>query len=109
MSVITKEQVIVLLRTNDTAVGRALVALNDRQTRDEQQDETTKHHNGMGFRPAHARMGTSMANFFQRAGFLTAKQVAYWRRPMKDGRSRIEIYAGQLCKVAEEKAAAKAA
>lgn len=50
-----------------------------------------------------------MAGFFQRNGFLTAKQVGYWRAKMKDGNMRIGIYAGQLLEVAAEKAAAKAA
>ena len=103
----TRQQILDLLRTNDLAVARALVALNDRQTEDEQAAEHTRYLNGRGFRPCHARMGTSMAKFFAARGYLTEKQVAYWRRPMKDGRSRIEIYAGQLLEVAEARAAKK--
>lgn len=109
MAVVTKAQVIELLRNNDKAVGRALLSLNARQTSDERRDETTKHHNGQGFRPCHARMGTSMAQFYAQHNYLSPKQLAYWRRPMKDGKAKIEIYAGQLCKVAEEKAAGKLA
>ena len=95
-----------LLMRNDTAVARALMALTARQTFDEQRSETTKHDNGRGFRPCHARMGTSMAKFYERNGYLSPKQLAYWRRPMRDGSPRITIYAGQLLKVAQENVAA---
>lgn len=92
-----------LLATNDRAIGRALVVLKNRQTADEQVEEHTRHRNGRGFRPCHARMGTNMAQFFERRGYLTAKQVEYWRRPMADGRSRIEIYSRQLLEEAVAK------
>ena len=92
-----------LLKTSNLAVARALVALNDRQTFDEQAQEATTHHNGRGFRPCHARMGTSMANFFTKTGFLTPKQIAYWRKPSKNGKMRIEIYVNQLIEVAKSK------
>ena len=98
-----------LLLTNDRAVARALVALNARQTADERATEVTRHLNGRGFRPCHARMGTSMAQFYLRTGRLSEKQVAYWRKPMKDGKSRIEIYARQLLEVAAEREAEKTA
>ena len=99
----TVESIRKLLETNDIAIARALLALTARQTADEQRSETTKYHNGMGFRPAHARMGTSMANFYKKYGRLSEKQVAYWRKPMKNGKPRIAIYAGQLLEVAREK------
>jgi hypothetical protein len=102
----TKEQIVHLLATNDKAVARALVALNARQTADERATENTKYNNGRGFRPCHARMGTSMAEFYLKRGYLSPKQVAYWRVPQSDGKMRIEIYAGQLLIVAQEKAAA---
>jgi hypothetical protein len=41
-------------------------------------------------------MGTSMADFFERRGYLTEKQTNYWRAKMADGNSRIEIYSRQL-------------
>lgn len=104
-----KAQIVELLATNDKAVCRALVLLNERQTWDEQTCENTKYDNGRGFRPAHARMGTSMAKWFLEKGFLSAKQIAYWRRPMKCGNMRIGIYWAQLAEEAAKKAAAKAA
>ena len=99
-----KAYIIDLLKTNDRAVARALVALNQRQTISEQVSEHTINRNGEGFRPCHARMGSSMAKFFERNGYLTPKQIAYWRQPQKNGQTRIEIYAGQLLEVARIKA-----
>ncbi len=94
----TKEKIVDLLRNNDVAVGRALSRLTKNQTYDERQSENTKHNNGIGFRPCHARLGTSMGKFFDRNGYLTEKQIAYWRRCEKNGKMRIEIYANQLLK-----------
>jgi hypothetical protein len=104
---ITKSEIVKLLETNNKAVARALVCLNARQTDTEQQAEATIVHNGRGFRPCHARMGTSMATFYVKFNRLSDKQVAYWRRLMADGNMRIGIYAGQLLEVAQEKAALK--
>lgn len=102
-----KEDIIKLLATNDKAVARALVVLTERQTADEQNQETTKYLNGQGFRPCNARVGTSMANFYLRNGYLTPKQVAYWRKPIKGGTMRIAVYAGQLLQIANDKAKAE--
>lgn len=103
----TKAQIQELLMTNDRALARALVVLNERQTQDEQASETTRYSNQRGFNAAHAKRGTSMANFFLRTGFLTPKQLAWWRVPQK-GTSRIGIYAGQLLDAAAKKAASRA-
>lgn len=102
----TKEQIVTLLLNNDKAVARALVAINERQTASEQTCEATINHNGVGFTPADARMGTSMANFYLKTGFLTPKQVAYWRKPNAKGVARICKYAGQLVQIAKAKEAA---
>lgn len=99
---LTKEYIINLLMKNDKAVCRALVALNQRQTTDEQTMEHTKYRNGMGFRPCHARMGTSMAEFYSKNGYLSPRQIAYWRFTDKNGNPRICIYANQLLEIAQE-------
>lgn len=96
-----KAKVLRLLETNDMAVARAVAAINKRQEYDEQNEERTKYRNGRGFRPCHARMGTSMAEYFERHGKLTTKQVAWWRVKDKDGNMRIGIYANQLVTVIE--------
>src|SRR5271167_1091260 len=102
---LTKEAIVQLLSTNDKALCRALVLLNERQTVDEQASEATRYHNGRGFRPCHAKMGTSMATFFTNRGYLSPKQLAYWRKPMADGNMKIGVYWKQLAEEAEKKAA----
>lgn len=104
----TKQTIRALLDTNDAAVARALVALNERQNVEEQQQKNTKYLNGRGFRPCHARMGTSMAEWYKKTGFLTPRQIAYWRKRDRTGTSRIGVYAAQLLIVAAEKKAASA-
>lgn len=106
---VTVEQIKELLKVNDKALGRALVALHNRQTVDERIQESTKYHNLRGFTSGHAKRGSSMAKFFIKTGFLTPKQLAWWRQTTASGRMRIEIYAGQLLIVAKEKAAEAAA
>lgn len=105
---LTKESIVELLRTDDRAVVRALLVLTDRQTPQEQACETTINHNGRGFTPADARVGTNMAKFFKERGYLTDKQIAYWRRIEARGNMRIGKYAGQLLEAAQAKAAMKA-
>lgn len=102
-----KQSIVTLLKQNDKAVARALVVLTERQTPQEQANQTTVVANGEGFRPCHARMGTSMAEFYKKHGFLSDKQISYWRQPMKGGKMRIEIYANQLLAVAKHKQAKK--
>lgn len=108
MTNLTGTDIVNLLKTNDKAVARALVVLKNRQTADEQVQKDSKYRNGQGFRPAHARMGTSMAEFYEKHGYLSEKQIAYWRKEGKQG-MRISIYWKQLLAAAHEKAAEKAA
>jgi hypothetical protein len=99
-----KDTIVNLLKTNDKAVARAIVVLNERQTATEQASEFTINNNGVGFTPADARMGTSMAKFFLRNGYLSPKQIAYWRKPNVKGVPRVCKYAGQLLEIALTKA-----
>ena len=101
-----KQSIIQLLQTNDKAIARALVVLNERQTASEQAIEHTINDNGVGFTPADARMGSSMAKFYTHRGYLTPKQLAYWKKPNVRGVWRICKYAGQLLEIAQQKAAA---
>ena len=104
---LTREALRDRLHTDDRWLARALVALNERQTWDEQQSETTKYHNEQGFRPMHAKRGTSMARFYQQRGYLTPRQINFWRTTTASGKTRIEIYITQLLKIAEENSKGK--
>lgn len=92
----TKEKILELLETNDKAVGRALVAIHKRQTESEKFARMTTQSNGVGFTSSDARPGSGMAEFFLKMGYLTPKQLAYWRGKNKTGRSRIGKYWNQL-------------
>lgn len=91
-----RESIVALLERNDAAVGRALVVLFNRQTVTEQMTESTREFNGRGFTGFDGKIGASMAKFYLRSGFLTPKQIAYWRKRDKRGVMRIGKYWKQL-------------
>lgn len=113
MSQVTKEYVQALLLREDTvgmhAVGRALGVLLANQTADEVWSESTKYLNARGFTPSDARIGTSMAGYYKRNGYLTPRQMAYWQRPARTeaGRIRILKYWRQLIDAAQQRAMQK--
>jgi hypothetical protein len=89
----------VLLRPDDVgmhAVGRALVLLNKRQTYSERMAKEVNRNNGKGFTPTDAGMGTDMANFYAARGFLTERQLGWWRKPNAQNIPRICKYWKQL-------------
>ena len=95
-------------RTQMRAVGTALMRIMENQTNDEVNSQNTKYSNGIGFTGAHGRVGTSMAQFFSKTGFLTPKQVKYWTTPIgKKNRPRILIYKNQLLEFAKYKEQSK--
>ncbi len=104
MTTLTQASIVALLAKSDKAVARALVVLHERQTADEQRSEETRHHNNQGFTPAHARPGSGMASFYLRNGYLSPKQIAFWRKPNKRGVMRIAMYWRQLIEEAQAKA-----
>lgn len=83
-----------LLDRNDTAVERAVLAIFHRQTSDEQDSGTTKHHNGRGFNAFHAERGTYYANWIQSGHRLTGVHLERARRMAKR-------YVGQLAEIAQ--------
>jgi hypothetical protein len=86
------------------AVGRALVALTNLQTKDEQRQQRSKYHNKVGFNSVDARIGMDNAQFFRVHGYLEDVQVDYWRKRDKHGNVRICKYIEQLLRVARSKA-----
>lgn len=101
---LTRENIVALLESNDLAIGRALMVLNDNQTADEKQTVgTVIHANGKGFTPVDAAMGVSMAKQFAQRGSLSLKQLEYWRKPNAKGVMRISKYWRQLIDAAKAK------
>jgi hypothetical protein len=76
----TRTEIEALINSNDRAVERAMVAIWERQTRDEQATETTRHHNGIGFSGWTAKSGTYFANWVRSGRSLTGKHLAKARK-----------------------------
>lgn len=85
-------------------VGRALVALFERQTRDEQSTNDTREWNTIGFAGCDARQGCLTAKYYLKHRRLEEWMVAQWTKPFR-GRPRLTKYHRQLNEIAEEKAA----
>ncbi len=76
----TPERVKELLQADDKAVGRAMVALFERQTSDEQASESTKHHNKRGFSAFDAGAGSYFAKWVMSGRQLTGRHLDKARR-----------------------------
>lgn len=64
-----------LLNMNDRAVERAIVAIYNRQTEDEQNAQDTKHSNGVGFSGADARLGSYYAKWIMSGKHLSGNHL----------------------------------
>ena len=97
----TPDDVKALLLVSDKAVGRALLALRQRQTYSERDSKMTTDANGRGFSAYDAAIFTSMAEFYRDRGYLTAGQLK-WLRSGTEKRPapRINKYAAQLADIA---------
>ena len=85
------------MNSNARAVERAMVALYERQTEDEQREESTKHLNGMGFSGAHSRLGSYYARWILSGRSLDGKHL-------ERARAIALRYCGQLCDIANARA-----
>lgn len=99
MKIWDKDQILELLRVNDKAVARAILALYARQTADEQSGDRTSHSNGVGFNQIDARFMSSVA-----------KALPKWNnhmteRQLKTARKMLPKYHRQLVEIANENAA----
>lgn len=84
----------------EAVVGRALVALLDRQTADEQASADTRVVNGIGFTGADAYSGTLTAKSYRARKALVDWQLEKWTKPAKNGYPRLCKYARQLNEIA---------
>lgn len=73
-----KESIIDLLKDDNYLIG-ALLALYNCQTFDEQNSETTKHANNIGFNALDAPILTDIAKFYLKRNFLSPKQIVFVR------------------------------
>ena len=80
-----------LLLTDDEAIVKALLLINERQTADEQAAQQTRYLNHRGFRSCHGKFSGYVA-YYKHFGKLTEKQMIVLRRSMY-------MYAGQIFKI----------
>jgi len=92
----TKEEIKEMLKTNDKAVLRGIVAIYNKQTSEEQQIKETNVTNGKGFNGVDARFLSSLAEQIMQSNRLTEKQIV-------SARKVILKYSGQLANIANEK------
>lgn len=106
-AIVTKDSLNQMLVQADPAkrvhiIGRALVALFERQTAAEQSSDATHNDNGIGFASSDARTGSLTAKSYIARQNLVQWQVDQWMRQSR-GYPRICKYARQLNEIAVEK------
>ena len=109
-AIVTKQSLAQMLNGADEAkraqiIGRALVALFERQTAAEQSSDSTDQSNSIGFASCDARSGSLTAKSFLKNRTLLTWQVDRWMAPQRNGLPRICKYDRQLNEIAAEKAA----
>lgn len=85
-------------------IGKALVHLLNRQTREEQNRDDTIVHNLRGFTPADAYSGSLSARYYLKHKKLQDWQMAMWSKPNTKGIPRLAKYWRQLDEEAKLKA-----
>ena len=76
----TRTEIEEMINGNDRAVERAMVAIWERQTADEQETQGTRHHNGRGFAAWSARSGTYFAEWVRSGRRLSGKHLVKARK-----------------------------
>jgi len=106
--IVTRESLNAMLHSDDKeyvgkVIGRALVALLNRQTNEEQYRATVIEHNNIGFTGGDGHGGTLTAKYFLAHRKLEDWMIAKWLKVGKNGFPRLCKYAGQLNEIANMK------
>lgn len=104
----SKKEIVERLRKQisekDSTAINTLMLVYAHQLEDEQQHETVKYHNGIGFKPQDARMGSSLAKWYKEKGFFTPKQITLVKRIAAKYAAQVvetKICSGHICKSAD--------
>lgn len=89
----TVKEIKVMLKTNPKAVERGILAIYKYQTREEQNTESTREHNGVGFNAFDAEIMSGFAKWLEFGKKLSKKQFEIAQK-------KIVKYAGQLTRIA---------
>ena len=92
----TVDEIWRLVETNDYFVLACLSKMLDRQTRDEQIDQNTKHSNGRGFNSADAKFMTSLAIQARKYRRLSPRQLACARKNLYKYRKQLTEIANEM-------------
>jgi len=106
--IVTRDSLQAMLDKDNTdyvqlVIGKALTALYDYQTAEEQNAHATVEHNGVGFTGADARSGSKTAIFWSKHHKLLDWQIDMWTKKGSRGYSRLAKYHAQLNRIAEDK------
>jgi hypothetical protein len=104
-AIVTRESLQAMLDQADEVkrqhiVGRALVALFNRQTQAEQSSNHTQVDNGVGFAGCDSKSGSLTAKSYLKNKSLQGWQVEKWLKRGTNGFARLCKYAGQLNEIA---------
>lgn len=104
--IVTRERMIDLMASpnREHVIGKALVHLLNRQTREEQNRDDTIVHNLRGFTPADAYSGSLSARYYLKHKTLQDWQMTMWSKPNTKGIPRLAKYWRQLDEEAKLKA-----
>lgn len=103
-TIVTKDYLKLKVAENPVlTIGKALVAIYERQTNDEKSALSTTHKNDIGFSAAHARIGSIGAKEFKNNKRLPTWVLKVWEHKDRKGYPRICKYAKQLNEIANEK------
>ena len=88
-----------LVKVNDKALHRGILAIYQLQTHDEKQSKVTKEHNGIGFGSVDAKFMSDLAEILKKGGQLSDKQKAiarnklakYWRQLMLISKGELTV------------------
>tara|TARA_Y100000593_G_scaffold44225_2_gene84406 strand:+ start:367 stop:663 length:297 start_codon:yes stop_codon:yes gene_type:complete len=78
----TQEAIKELLKTNDKAVARGVVAIYNLQTESEKIIGETSEANGVGFNGVDANFMSSIAQFYMQKNWLSPKQIEFARKKL---------------------------
>ena len=93
------------IEVKDATAIHTLLFIYANQLEDEQKLNIVKYHNGVGFKPQDAKLGSSLAKWYKQKGFFTAKQIMLVKKIVKKYACQVveaRICSGHIRKVGHE-------
>lgn len=94
------------INTDQRWLEHAVLAIDARQTQDEQEVKVTKHKNGCGWKPQDAKEGARLAGFLRRSSRPDGQRLSIYangRDGVAEARTLIQKYCGQLARIVKAK------